>query len=77
MPWDLVHTLGMRFPIDLLVLNREGKAILSVAHLRPWRLVGPIRGGRHAIELPAGTLDAQNLRLGEDYQICDQAGNSI
>jgi len=33
-----VHTLAMRFPIDVLYLNRSGKVVYLEHNLPPWRL---------------------------------------
>jgi uncharacterized membrane protein (UPF0127 family) len=66
-PCSGVHTLAMRFPIDLLFLDREGRAIRLVESLPPWRFCGPVRGGRVVVELPAGTLAARAVRPGARY----------
>jgi uncharacterized protein len=51
-----VHTVGMRFPIDVAFLDLDGTVVRSIAGLGPWR-VG-LGGSRavHALELPAGRL---------------------
>src|SRR5438128_2340768 len=36
-----IHTFGMRFPIDVLFLDAEGKALRVVSALKPWRICGP------------------------------------
>jgi uncharacterized membrane protein (UPF0127 family) len=68
-PCNGVHTLAMRFPIDVLFLDREGRAIRLVESLRPWRFCGPVRGGRVVVELPAGTLAARAVRPGARYRM--------
>ena len=53
-PGGSVHTLGMRFPIDVLFLDRQGR-ILKIAHsLRPNRAVIAPRGTHAVLELAAG-----------------------
>ena len=42
-PCGGIHTLGMRFPIDVLFLDREGNVLKTVSNLRPWRFCGPVR----------------------------------
>ncbi|HZP83180.1 MAG TPA: DUF192 domain-containing protein [Chthonomonadaceae bacterium] len=66
-PCNGVHTFFLRFPLDLLILDREGCAVRLVSHLRPWRVFLPVRGGHTTVELPAGTLAAQGLRQGARY----------
>jgi len=53
-PCGSIHTLGMRFAIDVLLLDGAGRC-LAVAHaLAPCRLGPVVRGARCVIELPAG-----------------------
>lgn len=66
-PCNGIHTLGLRFPIDVLFLDAEGRALRLVSNLRPWRLCGPVRGARIVVELPAGTLAACRIRKGARY----------
>lgn len=63
-PCNGIHTLLMRFPIDVLVLDRAGTVLRVVPHLRPWRYCGPIRGARIVVELPAGTLASIPVAVG-------------
>jgi uncharacterized membrane protein (UPF0127 family) len=59
-----VHTAFMKFAIDLIFVDRDGRAIHIVQALRPWRAAISIRA--HAvIELPAGALLDGAVRLGE------------
>lgn len=52
-----VHTFGMGFPIDILVLDADGRAVRALSAVRPWRVVLPAPHGRDTLELPAGALD--------------------
>jgi len=59
-----VMTFFMRFPIDVVFLDRD-KAIVGISHsLRPWRLAGARRAVA-ALELPAGTAAALGLAVGD------------
>jgi uncharacterized membrane protein (UPF0127 family) len=53
-PCGSIHMLGMRFPIDALFLDREGRCLAVARNLRPWRLGPFVRGARAVVELPAG-----------------------
>jgi uncharacterized membrane protein (UPF0127 family) len=56
-PCSAIHTLGMRFAIDVVFLDAQGRVVSQYGQVRPHRLM--IRGGRGAVaalELPAGTL---------------------
>lgn len=47
-----VHTVGMRFSIDVTFVDRHGRELRTVRGVRPWRVVG-CRGAAAAIERPA------------------------
>jgi uncharacterized protein len=60
-PCNAVHTFFMRFPIDVVHVDREGR-VLRVKHgLRPWRIDACL-GGFAVIELPAGTVARFDVR---------------
>ncbi len=60
-PCNGVHTVGMRYPIDVLFLDEAGRVACAVHRLHPGRVVPYVRGARQAIELPAGTLRATGV----------------
>lgn len=59
-----VHTLGMRFAIDVLALDEDGTVVDCVSNLRPWRVRLPRKRTAGVLELPAGTLQASRTSLG-------------
>ncbi len=60
-PCQAVHTVGMRFPIDVLFVDRAGVVVKVRENVVPWRVAGALRGFA-AIELPAGTLAGRVAR---------------
>lgn len=53
-PCNSVHTFFMRFPIDVVYLDRDGQVLRVTPAMAPWR-VGPlVRGAKQVLELPAG-----------------------
>jgi len=73
-----VHTWGMRFAIDVLALDQEGRVIDCVSNLRPWRIRLPRRGTAGVLELAAGTLAASRTSLGHTIvlELTGQEGRS-
>src|SRR5947208_16767060 len=57
-----VHMFFMRFPIDVLFLDRDRKVVRIVERLRPWRIAGSRRAAA-ALELPAGAAAAAGVNL--------------
>jgi uncharacterized protein len=58
-----VHTHFMRFAIDVVFVDGQGRVAKIVRGLRPWRFAG-VRGARDVLELPAGHCDRVGLREG-------------
>ena len=53
-PGASIHTLGMRFPIDLVFMDASMKVLRVVADVRPWRFVFAPRRARFVLELNSG-----------------------
>jgi uncharacterized membrane protein (UPF0127 family) len=62
-PCGGVHTWGMRYPIDVIFLDRELRVLAVRRQVPPWRLVFAPRGTRSVVELPAG--GAADLNAGD------------
>jgi uncharacterized membrane protein (UPF0127 family) len=68
-PCHGVHTLAMRFPIDVLYLNRAGMVVHLEHNLQPWRF-SPVRMQAASIlELPSHTLARTKTALGDQIVI--------
>jgi uncharacterized membrane protein (UPF0127 family) len=59
-----IHTAFLRFPLDVVFLNRVFEVLAVVRSLRPWR-VAARRGAWATLELPAGTAAAHDVRVGD------------
>lgn len=64
-PCTSIHTCFMRFPIDVLFVSRDGRAVRAISRLPPWRLTRVYSQAALVVELPAGTLERAALREGE------------
>jgi uncharacterized membrane protein (UPF0127 family) len=64
LPCVAVHTAFMRFAIDVVFVNRLGSVVHVVERLQPWR-VALAPGAYGVIELAAGSLARQDLRVGD------------
>jgi uncharacterized membrane protein (UPF0127 family) len=63
-PCKAVHTVGMRFPIDVIFIDRDGRAVRIVPSLAPWRIAMSARATA-VIELAAGQAAASDIRVGD------------
>lgn len=59
-----VHSIGMRFAIDVLYLDEQGTVVKVVRSLEPNRLAPASRGAHSCLELAAGAADGLGLGLG-------------
>lgn len=72
-PCNGVHTLGMRFAIDVVFLSESGAVIHCVENLRPGRWVRA-PGARMTLELRAGSVRAAALKQGDRLQLQRSVG---
>lgn len=63
-PCKAVHTVGMRFPIDVVFIDGDGRAVRIVPALAPWRIAMSARA-KAVIELAAGTAAAADIQIGD------------
>jgi uncharacterized membrane protein (UPF0127 family) len=66
-----VHTVGMRFSLDILFLDAEFRIVAFERNVRPGRLAVVYASSYHVIELPAGTLDPLDLLIGDRLRMFD------
>lgn len=64
-PCNSIHMCFMKFAIDAVFINQEGRIVSMVEELQPWKFVKPVQGAHSVIEYPAGTISKFNLKLGE------------
>jgi uncharacterized protein len=64
-----VHTLAMRFPIDVVYLDRAGKVVHLEQNLPPWRFA-PVRlQAASVLELPCQTVASTGTSVGDKIEI--------
>ena len=60
-----VHTIFMKFAIDVVYLAADGKVVKTCSGLKPFRFSAGGRRADSVLELPAGFLDRRNMAVGE------------
>lgn len=64
-----IHTLGMRFPIDVIVLDAMHRIVKIRKTLRPGNIFLWHPRFDTVVELPAGTIEQKKLRVGVVVQL--------
>ncbi len=64
-----VHTFAMRFPIDVVYLDRERTVIYLEEELKPWRVAAIRIQATSVLELPTGTIRDSQTTLGDQVDI--------
>lgn len=64
-PCTSVHTMFMRFPIDVVYLASDGTVVKTCSRLRPFRFSAGGRGAHSVLELPPGFLCDVPISVGE------------
>ena len=64
-----VHTIGMRFPIDVAFCDRDLRVVDVVLAMRPRRLGRPRFGARSVIEAEAGMFERWSVRVGDALEV--------
>ncbi len=66
-PSEGVHTFGMKFPIDVLFLNRHKKILKIRPNMARSRISLSLRA-HSVLELPAGTAEATGTAAGDQLE---------
>jgi uncharacterized protein len=75
-PCAAVHTMFMRFAIDLVFVDEEGRTLKVVPELKPWRIaLEPL--AHAAIELPARSIREHGLGVGDRLYLCAADGHRV
>ena len=75
-PCMMIHTALMRFAIDVLFVNRDGRIVRIVRGLRPWRIAAS-SAAYATIELAAGEAEAGDVGVGHELYVEGLAGTGF
>lgn len=65
MPSSGVHTVGMKFAIDVVGLDKEMRVVKVWQKLAPFRVTSVSLRVRSVIELAGGTIDRLGIKVGD------------
>lgn len=64
-PCQAVHMFGVRFPLDVVFIDENGRVVSVFAALAPMRWTPIQRSASHALELPEGTIAKTRTEVGD------------
>ena len=68
-PSQAVHTVAMRFPIDVVFLDRDWQVIHMRPAMVPFRITGVHWKSRAVLELPAGVIAQTSTAVGDQLSL--------
>jgi uncharacterized membrane protein (UPF0127 family) len=71
LPSQAVHTIGMRFPIDVVFVDRLCHVSSLTSSLAPNRLSGLHWRARYVLELPVGAIAQSGTAIGDEVRVED------
>jgi uncharacterized membrane protein (UPF0127 family) len=71
-PCGSVHTMAMRYAIDVVYVSRDGRLLRIVDSLRPWRMSACARA-QATLELPSGVARELRLAPGDKLRLATSA----
>jgi uncharacterized protein len=67
-PCEAVHTIGMKFPIDVLFLDKKRRVVKIRSAMPRWRMSAAF-SAHSVLELPSGTAAATETRAGDQLEL--------
>ena len=64
-----IHTFGLKFPIDALVLDRYNKVVVMKRSLKPNRIFLWNPMYKKVLELPEGTIGEKGIKINDVIKI--------
>jgi uncharacterized protein len=75
-PCFSIHTMFMRFDIDVVFVDEDGRAVKVVRDMTPWRIA--VDPTAHAVvELPAGSLRDRQVNVGDRLYLLEPGGRRV
>jgi len=69
MPSKGIHTIGMKFPIDVVFLTKQSCVLGLISGMHPYRVSGVHIRAYSVLELPNGTIRKSRTEIGDQLEI--------
>lgn len=60
-----IHTLGMRYNIDVVFLDNQNRVIAIFQNMKPFRVTPFLKNASKVVELRSGTIKNTSLKVGD------------
>jgi len=67
-PCNWIHTIGMKFPIDLVFLGKDNSVIRAEENIPPYRFSSFNLRARKVLELPVGAIATSETTAGDTIE---------
>ena len=64
-----IHTFGLKFPIDVLILDGENKVVFLKKNLMPMRILLWNPKYDKVLELPYGTIAKKKIKINDSIEV--------
>ena len=76
-PCKSIHTMWMRFPIDVVFLDKELRVVTVRERVAPWRATPFIKTASSVLELSAGAVARTGLAAGDQLGFLSATDESM
>ena len=63
-----IHTLFMKFPLDIVYIDKNHQVIRTDENMVPYRLGPLVTQSAYVLEVPVGTIAATETRVGDQLK---------
>lgn len=64
-PCNSIHMMFMKFPIDLIFLDRKNKIVHITENIKPWQISRIVFRGQSVLEVAAGKVKETESKVGD------------
>lgn len=64
-PCNSIHMFFMRFPLDIVFVDKQFRVLHTIESIKPWRISPIIKKSTGIFELPMGTLKSSGTVIGD------------
>lgn len=62
-PCNSIHMMFMKFPIDVVFLDKRNKVIKIIENIQPWKISPIVFKAQSVLELSSGTVSKKNIKI--------------